>query len=64
MSHKLSCASMYGPVCTNTVNKIDEKGFVYCDCCGTRRKASGVKCRKLKPSELNILKNGKALKKY
>jgi hypothetical protein len=49
--------------CINIVTKIDNKGFVYCSDCGSIRKLH-TNCRKLRPHELNALKNGKQLKSY
>ena len=50
--------------CGAKVTHIDEKGFVYCQSCGLRRKQSQIRCRKLKSSELKSLENGKSLERY
>ena len=64
MSKVLKCDNMTGnSTCGDNVTHIDNKGFIYCIKCGTRRKLS-VPTRKLTKSELDSLINGKALKKY
>lgn len=49
--------------CKCEVTHIDCKGFIYCTDHGNNRKFS-VNCRKLKLSELKLLKDGKQVPKY
>lgn len=49
--------------CMEPVTHMDEKGFIYCLAHGNQRK-SWKRCRKLKPAELRLLKDGKPLPKY
>jgi hypothetical protein len=49
--------------CAAPVARIDEKGFLYCDECGQRRKLY-MRCRKLKPIEIKQLESGKPLERY
>ena len=58
---KLKC-SMH-KTCEHDVSYIDEKGFVYCETHGLRRKTY-YRCRKLKPKEKKQLESGEPLKKY
>lgn len=50
--------------CLRPVTHIDEKGYVYCAEHGEQRHGSGIRCRKLKPWELNRILRGEALRKY
>lgn len=64
---KLECANMSHSekeTCENKVNRIDEKGFVYCESCGVLRKNSGVRCRRMSSKEIKQLESGKPLAKY
>lgn len=49
---------------TGTVCMIDRKGFVYCEPCGVRRRASGIPCRKLSSGELRQLEQSQPLRSY
>ena len=49
--------------CKNLVTHIDNKGFIYCEHHGKIRKTYRP-TRKLKPSELKKISNGKTIKKY
>jgi hypothetical protein len=48
----------------NELTHIDNKGFTYCASHGPQRKAGGVPCRKLKPSEVKLLQAGQPIKRY
>jgi hypothetical protein len=61
---KLNCVQMVGATCSEGITHIDDKGFIYCQTCGLIRKASGRRCRKLKPNELKTLESGLPLKRY
>lgn len=53
--------------CSEQITHIDEKGFIYCREHGRQRKNYGryaMKCRQLRPFELNQLKAGKPLRRY
>lgn len=49
---------------TNAACMIDRKGFVYCEPCGLRRRASGIACRKLRLWEHRQLEAGQPLSSY
>ena len=49
--------------CTEEINYIDHKGFIYCESHGLLRQQS-TKCRKLRSHEIKRLKSGHSLKKY
>jgi len=49
--------------CEAPVSYIDEKGFIYCTECGTRRQ-SYCRCRKLRPFELRRILNGQQIERY
>jgi hypothetical protein len=62
---KPSCANMtQTESCNNAIKMIDKKGFVYCESCGLRRRASLIPCRKLLKKEITQINNGQALSKY
>ena len=44
--------------CQKPVACVDHRGFIYCDGHGLERKASGERCRKLRPAEIKTLKAG------
>lgn len=48
---------------TGEVAMIDNKGYAYCEPCGERRRMS-TPCRKLRPHELNRLRNGLTIAAY
>lgn len=47
--------------CAASVTHIDNKGYVYCAKHGVRRKASGVPCRQLQPTEKQKLESGETV---
>lgn len=61
MTTRLSCDMQAD--CHATVTHLDEKGFVYCTEHGITRQ-NYCYCRKLRPFELRILADGKALPSY
>lgn len=58
---QVKCAMLEN--CNAEVTHIDKKGFVYCLEHGQRRKAY-VSTRKLKASEIKLLKENKQIKEY
>lgn len=50
--------------CQDTVNHIDDSGFIYCTKHGLQRRGHGRRCRKLRPSELKKLENGQPVTRY
>lgn len=53
-----------GKDCREQVTHIDAKGYIYCRKHGVSRKASGVRCRQLKPAEIKTLGAGEPLPRY
>ncbi len=49
--------------CANTVTHIDDSGFIYCQHHGNTRKQYR-RCRKLKPSELKLIRSSKPITRY
>lgn len=47
--------------CDGVVTNIDAKGYVYCAPHGAQRRASGIRCRKLRPAEKKRLENGQSI---
>lgn len=58
---QLHCDMVVG--CNAAITHLDEKGFVYCAEHGKQRKEY-KRCRLLKPRELSVLREGKALTSY
>lgn len=51
--------------CRNAVTHIGSKGYIYCAECAARRRQSGYeRCRKMTPSELRLLRDGKPIARY
>jgi hypothetical protein len=44
--------------CSETVDHIDNRGFVYCAAHGLRRRTSGTPCRKMRKAEIAALGRG------
>lgn len=50
--------------CTQPIEYIDIKGWIYCGPHGRRRKHSGIPSRKLRPWEMRLLEAKKPLPSY
>lgn len=59
MSKQLTCEMSKD--CAQSVTHVDEKGFVYCTGHGIARRASGPRCRKLRPTEKRMLEAGQCI---
>lgn len=51
--------------CTSEVTHIGDKGYIYCESHAARRRSGGrERCRKMTPAEVQLIKDGKTIKKY
>lgn len=50
--------------CDASVTHIDASGYAYCEPHGLQRRASGQRCRKLRPHELRRLERGQTIARY
>ena len=50
--------------CQEKVTHIDQRGFVYCEHHGLRRRASGTPCRKMTGKEIKFIYAGQLIKGY